>query len=111
MSDNGKPVASAQFAMWEKLPNVFAEPSHYDWLHEIESLRRQLADATRKLGEARKDAATAWTVCASIHRKYAKGKDPLFTTRQQDFVTSENKARALVIEQGNGESDGPASSR
>jgi hypothetical protein len=54
MSDNGKPVASAQFAMWKQHPNVYAEPTHEDWLHENDRLRTQLADATRKLEEARK---------------------------------------------------------
>ena len=46
--------------------------------------------------EGWKKAAIAWEVCASIHRKYAKGKDVLFSTRQQDFVVEAEKARAML---------------
>lgn len=41
-----------------------------------------------------KEATIAWAVCASIHREFARGRDPLFTTRQTDFVKHENDARA-----------------
>lgn len=43
--------------------------------------------------EGWKEAAIAWAVCASIHREYANGKDPFYTTRQSDFVKHENDAR------------------
>lgn len=43
-----------------------------------------------------KEAVIAWSVCASIHREYAKGKDPLFKTRQADFVRHEGAARAAL---------------
>ena len=43
-----------------------------------------------------KEAAIAWEVCASIHRKYAKGRDALFSTRQHDFVAGAEKARAML---------------
>lgn len=33
-----------------------------------------------------KEAAIAWIVCASVHERFAKGKDALFTTRQADYV-------------------------
>lgn len=46
-----------------------------------------------------KEAAIAWSVCASIHREYAKGKDPFFKTRQKDFVKHENDAREKMNEQ------------
>ena len=39
------------------------------------------------------EAAIAWEVCASIHQKYAKGKDALFTTRQADFIKHADDAR------------------
>ena len=39
------------------------------------------------------EAAIAWEVCASIHQKYAKGKDALFTTRQADFIKHAEDAR------------------
>jgi len=32
-----------------------------------------------------KEAAIAWNVCASLHERFAKGKDALFTTRQADY--------------------------
>jgi hypothetical protein len=31
------------------------------------------------------EAAVGWGSCASIHRAFARGKDPLFATRQQEF--------------------------
>jgi len=39
------------------------------------------------------EAEIAWEVCASLHRKWAKGKDALFTTRQNHFVKHANDAR------------------
>jgi hypothetical protein len=45
-----------------------------------------------------KEAVIAWSVCASIHRNYAKGRDPFYTTRQSDFVkalTGENNEYQL----------------
>lgn len=44
--------------------------------------------------EGWKEAAIAWEVCASIHREYAKKKDPFFTTRQADFIKHAEAARA-----------------
>lgn len=44
-----------------------------------------------------KEATIAWSVCASLHRQYGKGKDPLFTTRQADFVKHENDARSKYV--------------
>lgn len=49
------------------------------------------------LVEALGDATVAWTVCASIHREYCKGRDPFFTTRQQDFTHHENEAREKYL--------------
>jgi hypothetical protein len=46
--------------------------------------------------EGWKEAAIAWSVCASIHREYCKGRDPLFKTRQSDFTKHENDARAKL---------------
>ena len=42
------------------------------------------------------EAAIAWEVCASIHRKWAKGKDALYSTRQADFVKHAEHARAML---------------
>ncbi len=47
--------------------------------------------------EGWKEATIAWTVCASIHREYAKGKDPFFTTRQGDYTKHENDARKKLL--------------
>ncbi len=46
--------------------------------------------------EGWKEATIAWEVCASIHREYAKKKDPFFTTRQADFVRHTEAARAAL---------------
>jgi hypothetical protein len=45
-----------------------------------------------ELREGWKEAAIAWAVCASIHREYAKGKDPFYKTRQGDFTKHEEAA-------------------
>lgn len=47
--------------------------------------------------EGWKEATIAWEVCASIHREYAKKKDPFFTTRQADFVKHTEAARAALL--------------
>ena len=43
-----------------------------------------------------KEAAISWEVCASIHREYARGKDPFFKKRQEDFVKHANDARTML---------------
>ena len=48
--------------------------------------------------EGWKEATIAWEVCASIHREYAKKKDPFFTTRQADFVRHTEAARATLLD-------------
>ncbi len=40
-----------------------------------------------------KEAAIAWEVCASIHEKFAKGKDALYSTRHADFEKHAEDAR------------------
>lgn len=44
-----------------------------------------------------RNAAVAWDVCASIHRAYGKGRDALFTTRQQDYLRHAADARAKYL--------------
>ena len=39
------------------------------------------------------EAAIAWEVCASIHEKFAKGKDAFYTTRHGDFVKHAEDSR------------------
>ena len=60
-----------------------------------------------KLKEAAgwKEAAIAWTVCASVHMQWAKGKDGLFTKRQEDYVRHYEEARAKYLELTNGLKD------
>ena len=48
---------------------------------------------TPTLEEAMSCAAIAWSVCASIHREFAKGKDPFFRIRQEDYAEHEREAR------------------
>ena len=40
-----------------------------------------------------KEAAIAWEVCSSIHEKFAKKKDALYSTRHADFERHANDAR------------------
>lgn len=54
------------------------------------------APQPQQIPEGWKEASIAWEVCASIHRAYGKGKDPLFLTRQADFVKHANDARAML---------------
>lgn len=43
--------------------------------------------------EGWKEAAIGWEVCGSVHRKYARGKDTLFETKQEDYVRHAEAAR------------------
>lgn len=62
-------------------------------LEASERLRTGLVEACQ---QAYAETAVAWSICASIHREYAKGKDPFFKTRQADFTKHENDARAKI---------------
>lgn len=42
------------------------------------------------------EAAVAWEVCASIHERYAKGKDALYSTRRRDFLKHAEDARKMA---------------
>ena len=79
-----------------------------EWQHAIDSVREACAramvqPAAPDIAEVRpgmegwKEAAIAWEVCASIHREYAKKKDPFFTTRQSDFVKHAEATRAKAL--------------
>lgn len=61
-----------------------------------EALAALLAHIQRGVPDGWKEATIAWEVCASIHREYAKKKDPFFTTRQADFVRHTEAARAAM---------------
>lgn len=52
--------------------------------------------------EGWKEAAIAWEVCASVHLRYAKGKDALFKTRQADFLRHAEEARARYLQKWKG---------
>ncbi len=76
-----------------------------EWQHAIDSVREACARAmvqpdiaeVRPGMEGWKEAAIAWEVCASIHREYAKKKDPFFTTLQSDFVKHAEATRAKAL--------------
>lgn len=68
--------------------------SYHDLPEKVRALKQ--APPAAVPADGWKEAAIAWEVCASIHRKYAKGRDALFSTRQQDFVSSADKARAML---------------
>ena len=53
---------------------------------ELERLANEGSDAW-------KEAAIGWTVCASVHEGWAKGKDALYTTRHADFERHADDAR------------------
>jgi uncharacterized small protein (DUF1192 family) len=57
---------------------------------EITGLRAEI----ERLQRGWKEAVIGWSVCASIHREYAKDKDPFFKTRQKDFQKHEADARS-----------------
>jgi len=65
---------------------------------EIERLQAQVTELEAAKQEGWKEAAIAWAACASLHRKYCKGKDPFYKTRQADFVRHETDARAALKE-------------
>lgn len=44
-----------------------------------------------------KEAAIAWNVCASLHERFGKGKDALFTTRQRDYTRHAAAARKAYL--------------
>ena len=46
-----------------------------------------------------KEAAIAWEVCRSIHERFAKKKDALYSTRHADFEKHANDARQKIIKQ------------
>ncbi len=72
---------------------------HYTEETQMRSIIEAIAPRLKAEGlrEGMKEAAIAWTVCASIHREYAKRRDPLFKTRQADFVKAADKARADAL--------------
>ena len=77
-----------------------------DLAHAAEEIQRWQRAAEANIGEnvrlrhekdeGWKEAAIAWEVCASIHEKWAKGKDALYSTRHADFVKHAADARAKL---------------
>ena len=65
---------------------------------ELEERCATLTDAqpAPSVSDGWKEAAIAWEVCGSLHREYAKGKDPFFKKRQEDFVKHANDARTML---------------
>ena len=55
-------------------------------------------DASAKETAGWLEAAIAWEVCASLHRKFCKGKDALFSTRQADYVRHAEDSRKKAQE-------------
>jgi hypothetical protein len=52
---------------------------------------------TEQSGDGWLEATIAWEVCASIHEKFAKGKDALYKKRHADFVKHVDACRAKAI--------------
>ena len=49
------------------------------------------------IDEGWKEAAIAWTVCASVHEEWAKDKDALYKTRHADFERHAEDARKRAL--------------
>lgn len=64
------------------------------WAKEVFVVR--LGDPDPQIDEGWKEASIAWNVCASIHEKFAKGKDPLYSTRHADFIRHAEAAHAMI---------------
>ena len=67
---------------------------------EIETLQSQVLELETKILQLLngwKEAANAWATCAAIHRDYAKGVDPLYRTRQADFIRDHANARSRAL--------------
>lgn len=60
---------------------------------EHQCCSEDLMELRKSEQEGWKEAAIAWEVCASIHNKWAKGKDALYSTRHADFVKHADDAR------------------
>lgn len=72
------------------LDRVNADPDD-----DLAVLARQLLRTSESATRGWREATIAWSVCASIHRGYAEGRDPFYGTRQADFVRHENVSRAV----------------
>lgn len=93
----------------DQFKNAHALPAEFRW-SELWAAMCAAANKGRTKAlqsqdrEGWKEAAIAWEVCASLHRDYAKGRDPLFKTRQSDFVkhaeASREKALSLCSAEG-----------
>lgn len=65
----------------------------YLWAQQLHDTSKEPVDAGWK------EASVAWKVCASIHEKYGKGRDALYSTRQADYQKHSEQAmnRALAL--------------
>src|SRR5258706_3997780 len=93
-------VSNLMMAMLSETPrnSIFKPPmTNAERQLRHRSKIRKLTYKSVKEHEGWKEATIAWAVCASIHREYAKGKDPFFTTRQKDFTRHENDAREKFL--------------
>lgn len=81
----------------EVLQNVYLgqrNEAHYEAITALRQALEQPADEP-VAWEGWKEAAIAWTVCASVHQQWAKGKDAFYTTRQSDFNKHADHARTM----------------
>lgn len=95
----------ARFEAWAKSQHYNLDRDKYGGYASIASHAAwaawQAALAAQEGGggehDGYKEAAIAWAVCASIHREYAKGRDPLYTTRQADYTKAHEAARTKAM--------------
>jgi hypothetical protein len=90
---------AAQQALEALVWEAGSEPTMYaaQTAAAIDALRAAFAAEPEPVERAWLEAAVAWEVCASIHEKWAKGKDAVYTTRHADFVKHADDARAKAI--------------
>lgn len=92
------PVVAAKLHRGRASVGEFVEASKSSRANvSVESQAEADLRRMRDFGEWQ-EAAVAWSVCASIHREYAKGKDPFYKTRQSDFTRHEAASRTLALE-------------
>lgn len=63
-----------------------------------DTISRNIDEMKDELTKAWKEAAVAWSCCASIHNEFAKKRDTLFTIRQKDFVQRKENAQEHYLD-------------
>lgn len=76
---------------------AYGDGAYEGALEAIEAIENYISKGG--YSEGWKEASIAWSVCQSIHEKYAKGKDPLYTTRNNHFIKHAEHCRRMLREE------------